>query len=106
MRFPGWRDLASLPKLWAAMVQQHEKDFEALKPKLQDVTLTANVATTNLANFALRPTSVVLLMPMTANAAAALATTYISQPTQGAATINHANNAQVDRTFRAVVLGT
>lgn len=35
----------------------------------------------------------------TANAAAALATTYISAVSQGQFTVTHANNAQVDRTF-------
>lgn len=35
----------------------------------------------------------------TANAAAALATTYISSIDQGSFTVHHANNAQVDRVF-------
>lgn len=41
----------------------------------------------------------VFLTPRTANAAAAVATTYISSVTQGAFTITHANNAQADKTF-------
>jgi hypothetical protein len=40
-------------------------------------------------------------MPMTANAAAALATTYIV-PAKGQFVITHANNAQADKTFRYV----
>jgi hypothetical protein len=41
----------------------------------------------------------------TANAAAALATTYISAIDQGSFTVTHANNAQVDRTFGYTVTG-
>lgn len=41
----------------------------------------------------------VFLSPKTANAAAALATTYISAVGQGTFTITHASSAQVDRTF-------
>lgn len=46
-----------------------------------------------------------LRSPMTANAAAAIPTTYISSVSQGSFTIAHANNAQVDRTFRYSVTG-
>lgn len=49
--------------------------------------------------------SVVLLSPMTANAAAAIPTTYVSLVSQGAFTLTHLNNAQVDRTFRYTVTG-
>lgn len=41
----------------------------------------------------------------TANAAAALATMYISSVEQGQFTFTHANNAQVDRTFGYTVTG-
>lgn len=43
--------------------------------------------------------------PRTPNAAAALATTYISNVAQGQFTLTHANNAQVDRTFGYTVTG-
>ena len=42
---------------------------------------------------------------LTANAAAALATTYISSIDQGSFTVTHANNAQADRTFGYTVTG-
>jgi hypothetical protein len=48
---------------------------------------------------------VILLSPTTANAAAALATTYVSAVTQGSFTLTHANNAQTDKTFGYVALG-
>lgn len=41
----------------------------------------------------------------TANAAAAVATSYISQVFQGGFTITHANNGQTDRTFLYKVTG-
>jgi hypothetical protein len=45
------------------------------------------------------------LFQKTANAAAALATTYISAVGKQQFTISHANNAQADRTFFWVALG-
>lgn len=68
-----------------------------------EVTLTANAATTTLSDDLITTNSVILLQPTTANAAAALATTYFSTPTQGSVTINHANNAQSDKTFKYTV---
>lgn len=41
----------------------------------------------------------------TANAAAAVATTYVSSVRQGSFVVTHANNAQVDRTFGYTVTG-
>ncbi len=71
-----------------------------------EVTLTANSATTVLRDPLINTNSRVCLeMPMTANAAAAIGTTYFNAPTPGAVTINHANNSQADRTFRYGVTG-
>jgi hypothetical protein len=49
----------------------------------------------------------VFLSPQTANAAAALATTYVQAAdiTKQQFVITHANNAQTDKTFGWVVLG-
>lgn len=46
----------------------------------------------------------VFLTPQSANAAAAIGTTWIT-PGNGSFVIHHANNAQVDRTFAYAVLG-
>jgi hypothetical protein len=43
--------------------------------------------------------SVVLIAPKTANAAAALSTTFVSAVNNGSFTVTHASNAQTDRTF-------
>lgn len=64
------------------------------------VTLTANAASTTLTDDNITASSVILLMPTTANAAGALATTYIGTVAVGSATITHANNAQADKTFK------
>lgn len=44
-------------------------------------------------------TSQVFLSPRTANAAAALATTYVSAIGQSTFTLTHANDANIDKTF-------
>ena len=69
------------------------------------VTLTAG-ATTTVVDRLVAPgaTNVslgdeVMLSPRTANAAAAIATSYISAVGQGTFTITHLNNAQVDKLF-------
>lgn len=71
------------------------------------VTLTVNAASTTVSAINCGLGNRVFLMPMTANAAAALATTYIqaANVTGGQFVITHANNAQNDRTFGYVVLG-
>src|SRR5688572_8914549 len=67
------------------------------------VTLRANQATTTVTK-SVSPGAVnvavgdeIMLSPRTANAAAAIATTYISAVGQGTFTITHANNAQADK---------
>lgn len=68
------------------------------------VTLTQSASSTAITEPYIMDNSVILLMPTTANAAAALATTYITCAT-GVATITHANNAQTDKTFKFIALG-
>ncbi|MFA6267861.1 MAG: hypothetical protein WC670_19360 [Pseudolabrys sp.] len=69
------------------------------------VTLTAGQTTTVVTSAVAKGAanigidSEVMLSPRTANAAAALATTYVSSILQGSFTITHANNAQTDRIF-------
>ncbi len=70
-------------------------------------TLTANAASTVLTDSRLGYFSTVHLDPLTANAAGALATTYVTQANRlpGAWTFTHTNNAQTDKTFRVAILG-
>lgn len=62
-------------------------------------TLTANVASTVVIDPAFESSMVPVFVPTTANAAGAIATTYISDRSNGSFTVTHANNAQTDRTF-------
>lgn len=69
------------------------------------VTLRAN-QTTTIVTKAVSPGAVnvaqddeIVLSPRTANAAAALATTYVSSVSQGSFVLTHANDAQIDKTF-------
>jgi len=71
----------------------------------ESFTLTANVTTTTLTDARLFATGAVLLMPTTANAAAALGTTYATTRGKGAWVFTHANTATTDRTFVAVIIG-
>lgn len=69
-----------------------------------DVTLATGTTTTVVANYFAHSGSKILFMPTTANAAAALATTYAAGGTNGF-TITHASATTTDRTFGYVLLG-
>lgn len=69
------------------------------------VTLTANVGSTTVTDNKFESSMVPVFVPLTAHAAAELATMYVSNRTEGAFTLTHANNAQTDRTFGYVRFG-
>lgn len=72
-----------------------------------NVTLTAASAATDVADVNVGGESLIIFMPMTANAAIELgnSTMYVSSTGKKTFTITHDNNAQTDRTFRYVVIG-
>lgn len=75
---------------------------------LGDVTLTAGQTTTTVNTegaLLCGPNSQISLTPLTANAAAALGTTYISSRLKGSFVITHANAGTTDRSFTYSVLG-
>lgn len=80
---------------------------------LFEATLTAGAGSTALTEATapgvsrVGPESIILPMPLTANAATELAagTMYVSAQGNGSLTITHANAGSVDRSFRFVVLG-
>jgi hypothetical protein len=79
---------------------------DAIRGKLNiqtEVTLTANAASTTLADDQITTHSTLVLVPLTANAAAAITTTWHDAPTKGSCVINHANNAQTDRDFDVLI---
>jgi hypothetical protein len=69
------------------------------------VTLAANTTTTTLSDPRIGTNSVICLQAKTSNAAAAIASTYFSDPGAESVVINHANNAQTDRTFSYTIVG-
>ena len=71
------------------------------------VTLTANVATTTVTDSRIGTDTQLKLSALTANAAAEVATLYQTLPnvTKEQAVLNHANNAQADRTFGVAFFG-
>ena len=69
------------------------------------LTLAPGVTTTVINDARVGGTSVILLQPMTSNAAAAMATTWVSTPLKTTVTINHANSALTDRTFQYIIIG-
>jgi hypothetical protein len=66
---------------------------------LSNLTLTPSATTTIVSDPLATADSHIALCPLTANAAAALATTYVSARSKGTFTLTHANTATVDRTF-------
>jgi hypothetical protein len=97
---PGERDPKRIVDAIIQLVQGRQNS-------IGDVTLRANQATTVVTFKNCSKDCRVFLEPQTANAAAALATTYIAPANilQGSFTINHANNAQVDKTFSFICAG-
>ncbi len=94
----------------ATVLQREEKELTKIVGAVQEltkgrsnavgsVTLTTSTTTTAVTFMNCGSDSVVVLSPKTANAAGALATTYISAVTNGGFTITHASNGQADRTF-------
>ena len=96
------------------VVQAVRELFEGRSNAVGEITLAANAASTTVttanggaALLNCSQDSKPFLIPRTANAAAALATTYIpvADVTQGQFVIRHANDAQIDKTFGFVLLG-
>lgn len=105
----------SVPHLGTTDVQETLRRFQFAIAQIAEgrtnavgsVTLAANAASTTVAALTCMTGSFVFLSPQTANAAAALATTYVQAAdiTKQQFVITHANNAQTDKTFGWVVLG-
>lgn len=69
-----------------------------------EFTQAAGGTTTTVTNKLCNVNSVILLQPLTAHAAAALAVTSIVAGTEQFV-VTHANNAQTDRNFKYVIIG-
>lgn len=101
MRFPLLQNTNNIIQ-WS---HQLLKQLELLvKPYYNgEVTLTENVTTTTVQDGGVYIGSKVFLMSTTANAAAAIPTTFISSVANGSFVITHANAATTDRTFYYLV---
>ncbi len=102
----------------AIQLQREERDLQKIvdsiiqlnqgrQASVDDVTLTPGAAATVVSFPNVSKDSRVFLFPQTANAAAAMPTTYIlrAEILQRSFTIRHANNAQADRTFSFLAIG-
>jgi hypothetical protein len=87
------------------IVQAINELFQGRSNATGTCTLTANATTTTVSAENCGDESIILLSPKTANAANAVATTYVSNVTNGAFTLTHANNAQTDKVFGYVAIG-
>jgi hypothetical protein len=72
-----------------------------------DVTLTVSTASTTVSDARIGGSCGIYLMPLSANAAAEIGngTVWWGIPGNQTVTLNHANNAQADRTFRLLIIG-
>lgn len=69
------------------------------------VTLGTGTAATAVIDFRVGPNTCINFMPTTANAAAELATLYVSSRSAEGFTISHANTSTADRAFVYCILG-
>ena len=69
------------------------------------VTLTPSAATTTVTDARIGSTTHISLSPLTADAAAAVTTTYVSAQINGQATLTHTSAASADRTFSMLMIG-
>lgn len=71
-----------------------------------EITLTPSVTTTTISDIRIRQTMTAVLIPRTANAAAAMTNVYISTVADGSIILTHSSTATVDRTFDYVLHGS
>lgn len=72
---------------------------------LNSVTLTASSTTTTITDERIGASSWLGFMPLTAHAATAKQNLWVSQQLQGSATLTHSSSANVDQTFRVLIIG-
>ena len=112
------KQVQAVPVEWGNSIEHRRKLAQAINNLLQgkifsvgEVTLAANAASTTVDDRRIGNESIILFMPLTANAARATGwnamhvKTTDFDPLNLQFTINHANNAQTDRDYRYVILG-
>lgn len=93
---PSW-----LRRSWLVLSQVQRGKLNAVG----SVTLAASAVTTVIGDDRISGESWIGLMPKTANAAGALATTYVSARANGTATLAHASTTTTDRGFDYCIIG-
>jgi hypothetical protein len=109
--YPNLPPPEGLPRNFSDVLKYFRRIYEVIAPMRQGklecvrgVLLTANVGSTTITDPRITVQSCCCLSPTTANAAAAIATTYLV-PSNGSVLITHANNAQTDRLFFMAIIG-
>lgn len=69
------------------------------------VTLAVSSTTTTVTDKRIGAYTGLFFSPLTADAAGALSSLYVSSRQNGSATLTHANTASVDRTFNVLLVG-
>jgi hypothetical protein len=102
--FPGLPAAGAEPRQVAAVVNRLNQGKLSCTGA---VTLTPSQATTAVADARAGAASVILLMPLSASAAAELGagTLFVSARAKGSFTLTHANSAVADRTFGYAIVG-
>ncbi|MDI9409738.1 MAG: hypothetical protein QM523_10920 [Candidatus Pacebacteria bacterium] len=71
----------------------------------KDLSLRVNATETSLSDSRISSQSILILTPMSAAAAADMASIYIASQKQGLAVIRHPSRASAQRNFRVAILG-
>jgi len=101
VNFPTLPDLGGTPEQVAKVANN------AMRGKtnnVTEVTLAANAATTTFSHPLIGAFSGLFFTPLTANAQA-IATPRPSSQGDGSCTLNHANDANADKTFKVAIIG-
>jgi len=69
------------------------------------ITLRSSATTTTLNDARISPESVIIMTPMTSNAAKEFGTCYVSSRTKGSAVLTHQNTGHSDLLYTYVVIG-
>lgn len=69
------------------------------------VTLTQSATSTTLTDARIGPESVIIMTPMTSNAAKEFGTCFVSARINGSATLTHQNTGHADLDFTYIVVG-
>lgn len=102
---PALPQAATLEQAWRRLQAVANGMLKGQINNALSVTLTAGAASTTLQDPRIGGSTRLAFGPMTANAAAEVATMYYDAPTKNSVVIHHANNGQTDRTFSVLIGG-